>query len=83
MALLMTEYGYTELEAGDILKREVLTAEKNLMEQYRQWEVSSVPKSDDLRTYLIHFILTIGGGNYCQAQTPRYSDGITTTAEGP
>ncbi|RHZ64434.1 polyprenyl synthetase family protein [Aspergillus thermomutatus] len=82
MALLMTEYGYTELEAGDILKREVLTAEKNLMEQYREWEKSSVPKSDDLCSYLIFFILSIGGGNYWQAQTPRYGgDGITTTAE--
>ncbi|RLL97216.1 hypothetical protein CFD26_106834 [Aspergillus turcosus] len=82
MALLMTEYGYTELEAEDILKREVLTAEKNLMEQYRQWEKSSVPKSDDLRSYLTLFILAIGGTNYWQAQTPRYNnDGITTTED--
>jgi hypothetical protein len=82
MALLMTEYGYTELEAGDILKREVLAAEKNLMEQYRQWEKSTVPKSDDLRSYLILFILAIGGANYWQAQTPRYrDDGITTTED--
>ncbi|KAF4151591.1 hypothetical protein CNMCM6936_003992 [Aspergillus lentulus] len=82
MALLMTEYGYTELEAGDILKREVLAAEKNLMERYGQWDKSSVPKSDDLRSYLILFILSIGGANYWQAQTPRYSDdGFTTTAE--
>jgi hypothetical protein len=81
MALLMTEYGYTELEAGDILKREVLTAEKTLMEQYKQWEKSSTPKSDDLRSYLVLFILLIGGANYWQAQTPRYSDdGFTTTA---
>ncbi|GIJ98462.1 hypothetical protein Aspvir_000579 [Aspergillus viridinutans] len=83
MALLMTEYGYTELEAGDILKREVLDAEKNLVQQYRQWEKSSVPKSDDLRSYVIIFILSIGGANYWQAQTPRYrDDGFTTTAEG-
>ncbi|PKX99064.1 polyprenyl synthetase family protein [Aspergillus novofumigatus IBT 16806] len=82
MALLMTEYGYTELEAGDILKREVLAAEKNLMEQYSQWEKSSVPKSDDLRSYLILFILSTGGANYWQAQTPRYTaGGFTTTAE--
>ncbi|KAF7167893.1 hypothetical protein CNMCM5623_001040 [Aspergillus felis] len=82
MALLMTEYGYTELEAGDILKCEVLTAEKNLVQQYRQWEKSSVPKSDDFRSYVIIFILSIGGANYWQAQTPRYSDdGFTTTAE--
>ncbi|GFG17279.1 geranylgeranyl pyrophosphate synthase [Aspergillus udagawae] len=82
MALLMTEYGYTELEAGDILKREVLGAEKNLMEKYRQWEQSSETKSDDLRSYLILFILSIGGANYWQAQTPRYSDdGFITTVE--
>ncbi|KAF7125774.1 hypothetical protein CNMCM5793_002067 [Aspergillus hiratsukae] len=82
MALLMTEYGYTELEAGDILKREVLTAEKNLMERYRQWENSPVHKSDDLRTYLVYFILGTGGGNYWQASSPRYSvDGITTTED--
>ncbi|GIJ88913.1 hypothetical protein Asppvi_007841 [Aspergillus pseudoviridinutans] len=82
MALLMTEYGYTELEAGNILKCEVLAAEKNLMEQYRQWEKSSVPKSDDFRSYVIIFILSIGGANYWQAQTPRYSDdGFTTTTE--
>jgi hypothetical protein len=82
MALLMTEYSYTELEAGDILKREVLGAEKDLMEKYRQWEQSSETKSDDLRSYLILFILSIGGTNYWQAQTPRYSDdGFITTAE--
>ncbi|KAG2012394.1 hypothetical protein GB937_007224 [Aspergillus fischeri] len=82
MALLMAEYGYTELEAGDILKREVVTAEKNLMDQYRHWEKASVSKSDDLRSYLLLFILSIGGANYWQAQTPRYrNDGFTTTAE--
>ncbi|EAW14129.1 polyprenyl synthetase family protein [Aspergillus clavatus NRRL 1] len=82
MALLMTEYGYSEEEAGDILKQEVLAAEKQLMQHYEAWEASDAPKSDNIRSYVVLFILAVGGGNYWQSQSSRYrNEGMTTTIE--
>ncbi|KAL2813474.1 isoprenoid synthase domain-containing protein [Aspergillus cavernicola] len=83
MAVLMSNYGYEEDEAGEILKQEVLSAEKRLMDEYEAWSSSPTPKSDDLRRYMFVSVLTFGGMNHWQSITPRYhrTDFTTTAAD--
>ncbi|KAL4902928.1 hypothetical protein BDW74DRAFT_169205 [Aspergillus multicolor] len=81
MAVLMSNYGYDENEASDILKQEVLAAEKKLMADYETWSSSQTPKTEDLRRYMFTSILGIGGFNLWQSISPRYHrTNCTTTA---
>ncbi|KAL3479379.1 isoprenoid synthase domain-containing protein [Aspergillus californicus] len=79
MAVLMSNYGYDENEAGAIIKQEVLAAEKRLMKEYEAWTTSPIPKSENLRRYMFTFMLTIGGMNHWQAVSPRYHRADFTT----
>ncbi|KAL4949643.1 isoprenoid synthase domain-containing protein [Aspergillus filifer] len=80
IAVLMSNYGYNEYEAGGILKQEVLAMETQFMSEYETWNSSAAPKSDDLRRYMFISVLTIGGLNHWQSITPRYHrDDFTTT----
>ncbi|KAL4741108.1 isoprenoid synthase domain-containing protein [Aspergillus similis] len=72
MAVLMSNYGYDEHEAGNILKQEVLAAEARLMAEYESWNSSQSPKTDALRRYMFTSVLTIGAVNYWQSVSPRY-----------
>ncbi|KAL3459287.1 isoprenoid synthase domain-containing protein [Aspergillus heterothallicus] len=82
MAVLMGRYGYSEAEAEDIMKQEVLDAERSLMEKYEKWKSSSEPKSDELRHFMLMSILAVGGASYWQSFSPRYQrENLTTTAE--
>ncbi|KAL4754420.1 hypothetical protein BDW72DRAFT_190280 [Aspergillus terricola var. indicus] len=81
MAVLMSNYGYDEHEAGNILKQEVLAAEARLMAEYESWNSSQSPKTDTLRRYMFTSVLTIGGVNYWQSVSPRYRQtDLTATA---
>ncbi|KAL4966087.1 bifunctional terpene synthase/polyprenyl synthetase family protein [Aspergillus stella-maris] len=81
MAVLMSNYGYDENEAGGILKQEVLALETQLMSEYETWSFSTAPKSDDLRRYMFISVLTIGGMNRWQSITPRYHRNDFTTTD--
>ncbi|KAH8696424.1 isoprenoid synthase domain-containing protein [Talaromyces proteolyticus] len=72
MAVLMSNYGYTEDESREILKKEILLAERSLLDAYQTWKASSVNKSNDLRRYMVIAILAVGGGCFYQARSPRY-----------
>ncbi|KAL6230379.1 isoprenoid synthase domain-containing protein [Aspergillus navahoensis] len=81
MAVLMSNYGYDEHEAGNILKQEVLAAEKKLMTEYESWNSSQSPKTDELRRYMFTTVLAFGGINHWQSVSPRYyRTDLTTTA---
>ncbi|KAL3446905.1 isoprenoid synthase domain-containing protein [Aspergillus insuetus] len=82
MAVLMSRYGYDESEAEDIMKKEVLSAERSLMEKYEEWKSSSSPKSNELRHFMLLSILAVGGASYWQSFSPRYQrPNLSTTAE--
>ncbi|KAL4946425.1 hypothetical protein BDV06DRAFT_218353 [Aspergillus oleicola] len=81
VAVLMSNYGYDEYEAGSILKQEVLALETQLMTEYEAWNSSPTPKSDELRRYMFISILTIGGMNHWQSITPRYHRTDFTTSD--
>ncbi|KAH8432825.1 bifunctional terpene synthase/polyprenyl synthetase family protein [Aspergillus melleus] len=72
IALLMKSYGYEEDEAKEIVKAEVLSAERKLIDGYKEWKDSPGPKPENLRSYMGLFILSIGGSNFWQAQSGRY-----------
>jgi hypothetical protein len=81
MAVLMSNYGYDEQEAGNVLKQEVLAAEARLMAEYENWNSSESPKTDALRRYMFNSILTYGGVSYWQSATTRYQQtDLTATA---
>jgi hypothetical protein len=83
MAVLMSNYGYDEQEAGNVLKQEVLAAEARLMAEYENWNSSQNPKTDALRRYMFTSVLTFGGVNYWQSVSPRYhrADFTATAAD--
>ncbi|KAL4994671.1 isoprenoid synthase domain-containing protein [Aspergillus recurvatus] len=83
MAVLMSNYGYDEQEAGNILKQEVLAAERKLLAEYESWNSSQTPKTDELRRYMFTSVLAIGGVNHWQSVSPRYyrTDFTTTAAD--
>jgi geranylgeranyl diphosphate synthase, type III len=82
IAVLMSNYGYTEDESREILKTEILSAEQGLLDAYEVWKTSPGYKSSDLRRYAFLMILAIGGGCYFQARSPRYHGRkLRTTAE--
>lgn len=81
MAVLMSNYGYDEQEAGNVLKQEVLAAEARLMAEYENWNSSQSPKTDALRRYMFNSVLTFGGVSYWQSVTTRYQQtDLTATA---
>ncbi|KAL4882680.1 isoprenoid synthase domain-containing protein [Aspergillus karnatakaensis] len=81
MAVLMSNYGYDEQEAGNVLKQEVLSAEALLMKEYETWS-SFTSNSHNLRRYMFISILASGGMNHWQAISPRYHrNDLITTAE--
>jgi hypothetical protein len=82
MAVLMSRYGYEESEAEEIMKKEILSAERTLMEKYEEWKSSSAPKSDELRHFVLISILAVGGASYWQSFSPRYQRAnLSTTVE--
>ncbi|KAF7594628.1 hypothetical protein BBP40_008718 [Aspergillus hancockii] len=84
VSLLMHNYGYSEDEARQILKQEVLVIEEKLLEGYRKWEGSDATKSDDLRIYVVLLILATGGYNYWQASCAQgsSSNAAASTEDG-
>ncbi|KAL2847646.1 isoprenoid synthase domain-containing protein [Aspergillus pseudodeflectus] len=82
MAVLMSRYGYEESEAEEIMKKEILSAERTLMEKYEEWKSSSASKSDELRHFVLISILAVGGASYWQSFSPRYQRAnLSTTVE--
>jgi hypothetical protein len=82
MAVLMANYGYTEDEARDILKSEILSLERQLLTDYEAWKASPSYKSEDMRRFMALCIMATGGGCYAQAIAPKYHGcKLTTTAE--
>ena len=82
MAVLMANYGYTEQEAKNILKEEILSLERKMLDEYDAWKSSPSFKSDDMRRYMALCILGVGGACHVQANSPRYHGiQLSTTAE--
>jgi hypothetical protein len=81
-AILMHGYGYSEEEAADILRQEISAGEKEILDEYRAWKASPIPKSDALRRYAVHRMLAFGGLVYWHSHSGRYHrENLTTTAE--
>lgn len=82
LAILMREYGYSEEEARNIAKKEMLDAEKGLMQEYKAWERRYSDQSLELRKYLVLSILMCGGTAYWSSHAPRYHrTDLSTTSE--
>ncbi|CRG86078.1 Fusicoccadiene synthase [Talaromyces islandicus] len=81
MAVLMSNYGYTESESKEILKQEILSIERDVLDEYEAWKNSPVYKSPDMRRYMVLAMLAFGGGCYYQARSPRYHGRKLTTSE--
>lgn len=82
MAVLMANYGYTEEEARGILKKEILSLEHKMLDDYDAWKNSPSFKSDDMRRYMALCVLGVGGACHVQAISPRYHGiQLSTTAE--
>lgn len=82
MAVLMANYGYTEDEARNILKSEILSLERRLLADYEAWKASPSYKSDDMRRFMALCILATGGGCYAQSILTKYHGvKLSTTAE--
>ncbi|KAL4791908.1 isoprenoid synthase domain-containing protein [Aspergillus venezuelensis] len=82
IAVLMANYNYTEQEASDILKEEILSLERQLLADYEAWKASSSPKSSEMRSYMALCIIGVGGSCYCQATSSRYHGlNLSTTAD--
>lgn len=75
IGLLMRDYGYTEDEAFKILKNEIRKLEVEVIEDYKAWEISDIPKSSKLREYVCLFFLSCGGMNHWMSFCPRYHNG--------
>jgi geranylgeranyl diphosphate synthase type 3 len=80
MAVLMSNYGYTEDESKEILRQEILSVERDVLDAYETWKNSPVYKSSDLRRYMVLAMLALGGGCYYQARSPRYHGRKLTTS---
>lgn len=80
MAVLMSNYGYTEDESKEILKQEILSIERDVLDAYEAWKNSPVYKSPDMRRYMVLAMLALGGGCYYQARSPRYHGRKLTTS---
>ncbi|GKZ58786.1 hypothetical protein AnigIFM49718_004622 [Aspergillus niger] len=82
MAVLMANYDYTEEEANNILRREILSLERQFLTNYDDWKASPAFKSADLRAYMALWVTSVGGTCYAQAISPRYHGlKLKTTAE--
>ncbi|KAL7655894.1 hypothetical protein ACMYSQ_005027 [Aspergillus niger] len=82
MAVLMANYDYTEEEANNILRREILSLERQFLTNYDDWKASPAFKSADLRAYMALWATSVGGTCYAQAISPRYHGlKLKTTAE--
>ncbi|CAK38176.1 uncharacterized protein An03g02060 [Aspergillus niger] len=82
MAVLMANYDYTEEEANSILRREILSLERQFLTNYDDWKASPAFKSADLRAYMALWVTSVGGTCYAQAMSPRYHGlKLKTTAE--
>ncbi|GJP96988.1 unnamed protein product [Aspergillus niger] len=71
ISVLMCDYAYSEDEAFQILKREILAQEVQLMEMVSIW-LSAEQRSEDLRKLVTLYILACGGQNYWASFSPRY-----------
>lgn len=82
MAVLMANYDYTEEEANNILRREILSLERQFLTKYDAWKASPAFKSADLRAYMALWVTSVGGTCYAQAISPRYHGlKLKTTAD--
>ncbi|KAG2414582.1 hypothetical protein HFD88_003773 [Aspergillus terreus] len=82
MAVLMANYGYTEDEAREILKNEIISLERQLLADYEAWKTSPSYKSDDMRHFMALCIVATGGGCYAQSILTKYHGAkLSTTAE--
>lgn len=73
VAVLMTNYGYSEKEARDIIRKESLTMEKAGLLKYENWKSNGAPKSDDLRKFVIFSMLMCSDSAYWMSHSPRYN----------
>ncbi|KAA8652639.1 polyprenyl synthetase family protein [Aspergillus tanneri] len=82
MALLMSGYGYEEGEAASIVKQEILTLEKQGLEEFHAWHSSNLAKSPNLVGYAFTVLTYLGGLNYWMSHSERYfRTDLRTTAK--
>ncbi|KAL2858986.1 isoprenoid synthase domain-containing protein [Aspergillus pseudodeflectus] len=82
VALLMREYGYSEEEAREILKKEINKMEQQFMDMYLTWLNGPVQKSRGLIQYLTMVLCLYSGTMFWMAHGARYHrTDLITTAE--
>ncbi|RDW93039.1 uncharacterized protein DSM5745_00361 [Aspergillus mulundensis] len=82
VALFMREYGYTEEEAKEIIKAEVIRREKEWMDGFDAWSRQAGPESGEVRRYLVMTMALMSGSMFWMAHAGRYHrTDLATTAE--
>ncbi|KAL5341064.1 isoprenoid synthase domain-containing protein [Aspergillus crustosus] len=84
VALLMREYGYDEEEARGIVRDQLWTAEKAIMEGYHAWEKAegTTDRAPVIRRYIAMVVFIISGATYWHSHAPRYHrEDISSTVE--
>jgi hypothetical protein len=82
VALLMREYGYTEDEAKEIIKKEVTRREKEWMDGFDAWSRQAGPESEEIRRYLVMTMALMSGSMFWMSHAGRYHrTDLVTTAE--
>ncbi|KAL4860564.1 isoprenoid synthase domain-containing protein [Aspergillus spectabilis] len=82
VALFMREYGYTEKEGLEILKKEVQRREKEFMDGFDAWSRHAGPESTEVRRYLVMTMALMSGSMFWMSFAGRYHrTDLTTTAE--
>jgi hypothetical protein len=82
VALLMREYGYSEEEAREILKKEINKMEQQFTDMYLTWLNGPVQKSRGLIRYLTMVLCLYSGTMFWMAHGARYHrTDLITTAE--
>ncbi|GAB1216535.1 hypothetical protein ATERTT37_005751 [Aspergillus terreus] len=82
VALLMREYGYTEEEAKEIIKKEVIIREKKWMDGFDAWSRQAGPETGEIRRYLVMTMALMSGSMFWMSHAGRYHrTDLATTAE--
>jgi hypothetical protein len=82
VALLMREYGYTEEEAKEIIKNEVIRREKKWMDGFDAWSRQAGPETGEIRRYLVMTMALMSGSMFWMSHAGRYHrTDLVTTAE--
>ncbi|KAL3467893.1 isoprenoid synthase domain-containing protein [Aspergillus heterothallicus] len=83
VALFMRDYGYTEQEAKEIVKKEVQRREGEFMDAFDAWSRRHAgPEASEVRRYLVMVMLLMSGSMFWMSHAGRYHrTDLETTSE--